>query len=182
MKNLFLGSIIVIIISTLLGCEQNTVQTDLPKEDIGFIEPESTDWVDYIKPIREYMYYRTQAVLENDIDILWKQYPDLKNNSDQKLGVNVETFEVETLNSDFNLLDANYDAESNARIKVKTINKNEVVVLVHGSIVYLRNDFEESGGEYLIKVFLEQKDKQWTVVKTDEYTVPEYKEWLKENH
>jgi hypothetical protein len=61
---------------------------------------------------------------------------------------------------------------------VKTINENEVIVLVHGSIVYLRNDFDESGGEYLIKVFLKQEDKHWTVVKTDEYTLPEYKEWL----
>lgn len=35
-------------------------------------------------------------------------------------------------------------------------------------------------GGILIKIFLEQKDNQWTVVKTDEYTLPEYKEWVKE--
>ena len=78
------------------------------------------------------------------------------------------------------MLDANYDIESYERIKVKTINENEAIVLVHGSIVYLRNDFDESGGEYLIKVFLEQKDKHWTVVKTDRYTQSEYKEWVNE--
>lgn len=78
------------------------------------------------------------------------------------------------------MLDANYNIESNDRIKVKKINDNEVVVLIHGSIIYLRNDFDISGGEYLIKIFLEHKDNHWTVIKTDEYTLPEYKEWMKE--
>jgi hypothetical protein len=101
------------------------------------------------------MYYKTQAVVNKDINLLWDKYPDLKENIDRKQGVNVETFEVESLNESFDLLDANYNIESYERIKVKTINDNEVIVLVHGSITYLRNDFDESGGEHLIKVFLE---------------------------
>jgi hypothetical protein len=180
MKKLILGFIMIVILSTLLGCEQNTNQTNNSNEVIDFIEPESSDWVNFMKPVREYMYYRTQAVLNNDIDTLWKKYPDLENNIDSKQGVNAEKYEVESLNKDFDFLDANYNIESYERIKVKTINENEAIVLVHGSIVYLRNDFDESGGEYLIKVFLELKDKHWTVVKTDEYTQPEYKEWLNE--
>ncbi|HHY21163.1 MAG TPA: hypothetical protein GX525_04610, partial [Bacilli bacterium] len=119
---------------------------------------------------------------KNDINILWEKYPSLENNIDRELGVNVEKYEVETLNRSFDLLDANYNIESYERIKVKAIDENEVVVLVHGSIVYLKNDFEESGGECLIEVFLEQKDNHWSVVKTDEYTLPEYKEWIKETN
>ena len=133
-----------------------------------------------MKPVREYMYYRTQAVLNNDIGILWGKYPDLKNNINREQGINVEKYDVESLNRDFDLIDANYNIESYERIKVKTINENEAIVLVHGSIVFLRNDFEESGGEYLIKVFIKQDGKHWTVVKTDEFTLPEYKEWLNE--
>jgi len=33
-----------------------------------------------------------------------------------------------------------------------------------------------------MKVFLKQNDNQWTVVKTDEFTLPEYKEWLEEKN
>ncbi len=183
MKNFVLGSLIVILLLSLIGCQQNTALSDdvnLNKDIVDFIEPEPSDWVEFIKPVREYMYHRTQSVINNNIDILWGKYPKLKENIDREKGVNVEKYEVETLNQGFNLLDANYNIESYEQIKVSPINDNELIVLVHGSIVYLRNDFDESGGEYLIKVFLKQKENQWTVVKTDEYTLPEYKEWLQE--
>ena len=72
MRKINLGFIMIVILSTLLGCEQNTNQTDNSNEVIDFFEPESSDWVNFMKPVREYMYYRTQAVLNNDIDILWK--------------------------------------------------------------------------------------------------------------
>ena len=173
MKKWFLGCVIVAVLS---GCHQATIQTDNSKNDNGFVEPESSDWVSFNKPIMEYMYYRTQAVLKNDIEILWRKYPELKNNIDIQQGINVENEEVKSLNRAFDLLDANYQIESYDRIKVKAINENEVIVLVHGSIVYLRDDFGESGGEYLIKVFLESEGENWTVVKTDEYTLSEYKD------
>jgi hypothetical protein len=183
MKNFLIGNLIVILLLSLLGCQQNKALLDdtNPNKDIeNFIEPEPAEWVKYTKPVREYMYHRTQAVINNDINILWDRYPELKENIDPKKGINVEKNEVESLNQGFELLDANYNIESYERIKVSTINDNEVVVLVHGSIYFLRNDFEESGGEYLMKVFLKQKDNQWNVVKTDEFTLPEYKEWLQE--
>ena len=184
MKNFLISrSIVVVVLLSLIGCQQNTILTENLNTNAdleGFVEPEPSDWVKYVKPAREYMYFRTQAVVNKDINILWDKYPDLKDNVDRKQGVNIEKNEVDSLNQSFDLLDANYNNESNERIKVKTINDNEVVVLVHGSIIYLRNDFDESGGELLIKVFLEHKDNNWTVVKTDEYTLPEYKEWMKE--
>lgn len=161
---------------TLMGCQQISG----PKKT-EFIEPEPYDWVAYMKPVRAYMYYRTQAVVKNDITHLWKQYPALMVNHDLKQGINVEIDEVESLNSGFQLLDANYDVERYERIKVKELNKNAVIVLVHGSIAYLRDDFDESSGEYLIEITLEQQGEHWTVVKTDEYTQPEYKEWVEEN-
>src|SRR5690554_4799813 len=143
MKSFLLTGLLIVILLATLGCQQNAASTDNSniKADMkSYVEPEPSDWVKYTKPIREYMYYRTQAVLNNDINLLWDQYPDLKDNVDPKLGVNIENNQVESLNKSFELLDANYDIESNDRIKVKTINENEVVVLVHGSIIYLRND------------------------------------------
>ncbi|OAB44812.1 hypothetical protein [Paenibacillus glacialis] len=191
MKNFLLRSIMIVIFVSLIGCQQNTTQTEnlntkaeakveTKADMVGFVEPEPSDWVKYTKSVREYMYYRTKAVVNKDINILWEHYPELKDNTDRKQGVNIEKDEVESLNQDFDLLDANYNIESYEPMKVKTINDNEVVVLIHGSIIYLRNDFDESGGEYLMKVFLELKNNHWTVVRTDEYTLPEYKEWLKE--
>lgn len=179
MKIYLLGSLIVILLLSLIGCQQNTALSDdvnSSKDIESFVEPEPSDWVEYIKPVRQYMYHRTQAVINNDINILWNKYPKLKENIDRENGVNVEKDEVETLNQGFNMLDANYNIESYERIKVNPISDNEVIVLVNGSIVYLRNDFEESGGEYLIKIFLKEKENQWTVVKTDEYTLPQYKQ------
>ncbi|MFX3673940.1 MAG: hypothetical protein ACE3JQ_05800 [Paenisporosarcina sp.] len=183
MKNILLGSLMVFILLSLLGCQQNTTSTRTENlnanEDMeDFVEPEPSDWVKYTNPVREYMYYRTQAVVNEDINILWNKYPDLKDHIDQKHGINVEKYQVDSLNEHFELLDANYNIERYENIKVKTINDHKVIVLVHGSMVYLRNDFDESGREFLIKVFLEQKDSHWTVVKTDEYTLPEYKEWV----
>ncbi|MEH7122212.1 hypothetical protein V7127_03085 [Bacillus sp. JJ1773] len=176
MKNFLFRSLIIVFLLSLAGCQQNTAN----KDEDGFVEPESSDWVKYIKPVREYIFHRTQAVINNDIHILWRMYPDLKDHIDREQGVNVEKYEVESLNEGFDLLDANYHIENHERMKVKPINEDEVIVLVHGSIVYLRDDFEESGGELLLKVFLKQINHQWTVVKTDEYTTHEYKEWLQE--
>ncbi|WP_078553501.1 hypothetical protein [Bacillus alkalicellulosilyticus] len=184
MKMFHFWGLIVILLLSLLGCQQNLGLADDPNsqnELEGFVEPEPSDWVDYTKPIREYMFHKTQAVIHNDINILWVRYPLLQENIDSEKGINVEKNEVESLNQGFRLVDANYNIESYDRIKVKAINDNEVVVQVHGSMVYLRDDFDESGGEYLMKIFLKQNDNQWTVVKTDEYTLSEYKEWLEEN-
>lgn len=178
-------SLILILLLSLSGCQQNlAISDDLhSKNDMeGFVEPAPSDWVEFTKPVREYMHHRTQAVIHKDINILWERYPELKENVDFEKGVNVEKNEVESLNQGFDLVDANYNIESYERIKVNAINDNEVTVLVHGSIVYLRDDFDESGGEYLMKVFLKQSDNQWTVVKTDEYTLSEYKEWVQDKN
>ncbi|WP_166240306.1 hypothetical protein [Paenibacillus turpanensis] len=199
MKKLLLRGTIVVSLFTLFGCQHSIVPSDNPmleksievaslssvvetnQDKERFVEPEPSEWVEYSKLVREYMYHRTQAVLHKDIDILWSKYPELKENMDRETGVNVEKYDVEYF-SRFGLQDANFDIEGYEKIKVSTINDNEKIVLVHGSIVYLKTDFDEAGGEYVIKVFLQKKDQQWTVVKTDEYTIPEYKEWLKQKN
>lgn len=182
-KVLLIFIFIISLFSSVVGCEQNSSPTNTDtmnaKEDLkDFIDPDSSDWVKYSKIVREYFYYRTQAVVKNDLEILWNQYPSLKDDVDINKGINVEKEEMESLNKHFDLIDANYDIQSYDRIKVNTIDDYNVVVLVHGSIVYLRRDFDESGGEHLMKIFLEKIGNQWTVVKTDEYTQGEYKEWF----
>lgn len=183
-KALLIIILIIPIFSLVVSCQQNNTPTK--KEDLianedmkDFIEPEPSNWVKFSNIAREYMYYRTQAVVNNDMQMLWNQYPSLKADVDIKKGINVEEDEMESLNNHFDIIDANFNIESYERMKVKTIDERNAIVLVHGSIVYLRNDFDESGGEYVMKIFLEKTNDQWTVVKTDEYTQSEYKEWFK---
>ncbi|MGF7047462.1 putative lipoprotein NlpE involved in copper resistance [Paenibacillus sp. DS2015] len=189
MKKSFLIIILILVVTmALLGCNtqqhnqlnEKQVQQKSETDTEGFIEPEPSEWVKYIKPVREYLHYRTQSVVNGDITMLWKRYPQLEGNVDRNKGINSEQYEDGNILSG-SFIDANFSEESHGRIKVKTMNEHEVIILVHGGIVYLKDDFDESGGEFLIKLFLEKKDNQWNVVKTDEYTLPEYKEWIKNN-
>ncbi|RJS50132.1 hypothetical protein [Bacillus sp. PK3_68] len=185
MNKCLFRTFMAIIVFSLFGCQPNTVETvnvNKEKSVDGFIEPEPSDWGKYNKIVLKYMYYRTQAVINNDMNLLWNQYPDLKRNYDLQKGVNVERNEAESLNEGFNLIDANYSIESHDRMKVKVIGDKEVIALVHGGIVYLHDDYSESGGELLIEISLKVKDGRWTVVKTDEYTESEYKEWMKKQN
>ncbi|MBY0121993.1 hypothetical protein [Bacillus sp. S/N-304-OC-R1] len=178
MKKIQLVFYIVLLILT--GCQQeSSVKSNQLGDHAGFAEPEPSDWMSYSKIVTEYMYYRTQAVIKNNINILWDQYPELRKGSDPTQGINAEKYEVETLNNGFDFIDANFVIESYERMKVKNINDHESIVLVHGSMSFLRKDFEESGGEYLIELYVKKQTNRWTIVKTDEYTLPEYKEWLK---
>lgn len=185
--NRYLTLILIILCLFMIGCSSskaNTVnqnQVLMKTDHEGFYEPDPSEWNEYIKPVRKYLHYRTQSVLKKDIQVLWGKYPLLQNNSDQKSGINDELNDIETLNNSSNLIDANFSEESRSRINVNKINDNDSIVLVHGDIVYLSDDFDESGSEILIKLFLEQKDNEWIVVKTDEYTEAEYKEWIKNN-
>ncbi|MFK2824085.1 hypothetical protein QYG89_00050 [Bacillus sp. B190/17] len=185
MRKYLFRILMAVIVFSLVGCQQHaatTVNQNVEEDIDGFIEPEPSDWMKYNKIVMTYMYYRTQAVINNDIHLLWNQYPDLKGDYDLQKGINVEKDEVESLNKGFKLIDANYSIESRDRMKVKVITDEEVIVLVHGGIGYLRNDYIESGGELLTEISLKVKNGRWTVVKTDEYTEPEYKEWLKKKN
>lgn len=66
MKRFFLVIGFIIPLSLLAGCQQTTQTENLnAEEDMkDFIEPDSSEWVKYSKIVREYMYYRTQAVVK----------------------------------------------------------------------------------------------------------------------
>lgn len=179
-RGFIIGILSVAILSVLISQNMAAPETANPDQE-HFAEPESSDWVEYMKPLQEYMYYRTQAVLNNEIRILWNRYPELQNHVDLTQGINAEQQAVNNLNDSFRLLDANFDVEGYDRIKVKKVSDREVVVLVHGSIQFLRDDYEVTGGELVIEIYLRQEAGRWNVIQTDEYTLPEYKEWVKRN-
>ncbi|MGM1048777.1 MAG: hypothetical protein ACQEXX_21895 [Bacillota bacterium] len=191
--------VMCMILSFMIGCGNETDGTQTQsienKVDAAFIPSEagrssaatddfvdisSSEWGEYIKVVREYLHLRTKAVLEKDINVLWKQFPQLAHHMDRKTGINVEQDELDHLKS-FKLLDANYNEESNDRIQVKKLGSNKAVVLVHTEITYLLDNYDISGGELLISLHVQRNHESdpWTVVKTDEYTLSEYKEWVK---
>jgi len=180
MKKRYFGILILLSLMLLSGCESGIEEVKAKQDPDGFFEPEAGEWVEYIKPLREYMYLRTQAVLQDDIDLLWDRFPDLKENRDVEKGINVEIDDL-SRNKGTKLIDANYDLESYERIQVKKLNDSERIVRVHGSVFYLDKESEESGGEFLIEFHLKQEGDTWDIVKTDEYTLPEYQEWIKKN-
>lgn len=162
-----------------MGCQGSTTHNNIQlSHSYEFSEPSLDEWATFIKPIREYMYYRTQAVLVGDVQLLWDRYPRLAEGSDINKGINAEKHEIDILNKDIDRIDANYQLESYSRLKIFKLAEDRVVVLVHGDIVYTTRDFDITGGELLIEIELEKVEHQWTVVKTDEYTIEEYKAWL----
>ena len=61
----------------------------------------------------------TKAVINDDINVLWDKYPQLMKNINLNQGVNIENDEVESLNESFDMIDANYNIESNEELKWK---------------------------------------------------------------
>ena len=78
MKKRYFGILILLSLMLLSGCESGIEEVKAKQDPDGFFEPEAGEWVEYIKPLREYMYLRTKAVLQDDIDLLWDRFPDLK--------------------------------------------------------------------------------------------------------
>ncbi|MFD1737492.1 hypothetical protein ACFSCX_13105 [Bacillus salitolerans] len=177
---------IIIVLSCmflLVSCEARQLMVIAPeKQDVnGFREPTPNEWADYIIPVREYLYLRTQAVVKNDISVLWNKYPNLKSPIRPKDGINSERYEVESLNRSFTFIDANFSEEGYGRLKMKEVSNTEIILLVHGGIGYLRHDFQTSGGELLIELYLEYDGNEWNIIQSDEYMLPEYKEWVKKS-
>lgn len=173
-----LGSLLtVFLVMFLIGCQPSAENEtrSLEAADDGFVEAESSDREQFLKMVTAYLHYRTQAVLNNDIDVLWDQYPYLQEGIDRERGINAEKFEVASLNTNREWVDANFDPERYGRIRVNKTGADAAIVRMHGSILYVSRDFGESGGEYVIDIHLQKKDHAWTVVKTDEFTLPEYK-------
>lgn len=146
-----------------------------------FEELEPSDWVEYTPLVQEYFYYRTQAVLHNDIAKLWNRYPNLQTGANFEKGVNSEEYELTSLNNGFEILDANVAMEGFGRLRAKQASDDELILLANSGIEYVTENFDVTGGEILIELHFRFEDNEWQLVKTDEYTLPEYKEFIKNN-
>jgi len=141
----------------------------------GFSEPDPHTWVTIMPAIREYFYYRQKAIVSNNLEEFWIHYPELKSGMDVTKGINEEEFLV----SNYQFLkpfDGNFFPEQYERIRVKIIN-DKAEVYVHGMELLLyvdeNGDFQESGGEITIVLFMQKQNNRWLVYKTDRIQMSE---------
>jgi len=135
----------------------------------GFSEPDPETWVAIMPAVREYFYFRRKAITSNNIEILWAHYPELKNEKNCNQGINCEEFRVSNYQG-LKPIDGNFFPERYERIKVK-IDNDKAEVYVHGMELMLWIDevgnYQDSGGEIKIVLFMQQKNNRWVVYKTD---------------
>jgi len=99
----------------------------------GFQEPDPSTWVKLMSPVREYLYWRKQAVIHQDANQIWNRYPRLRQGANSQTGVNTLPW---TMRNGMKPIDGNITPEASDRIKVKT-NGEQVEVIVRGMELYL---------------------------------------------
>ncbi|MFM6324976.1 MAG: hypothetical protein ACKPH1_03530 [Microcystis panniformis] len=161
--------------STADSTSTSDISTSAPASTSSFTEPDPETFVALMPALREYFYYRKQAVITSNIEELWTHFPELKNEVSIEQGINIVTNYQSLKPFDGNIFPEHYE-----RLRVKFTN-GKVEVLVHGMELYTwldeNNKFEDSGGEFKIVLYLHMKDGHWVVYKTDEVTLSEWKQF-----
>jgi hypothetical protein len=159
------------------GCAaKSAVQQEPPLPPGAPTGMEQTTAQQFMPVVNGYFYYRKKAVVAGDVEILWKQYPALTQGMDKLAAINAES-EVVAQYRSLDVIDGNLEPEHYARFKAR-VDGDNAVVLVNGMEMFLRRNFDESGGQLQILLYLERRDGVWTVVKTDETTLAEYHQAL----
>ena len=179
-------TVLVVSITFLTSCSPANLSTPTSAPRVAasssasdFIEPDPETYVAFMPTVLEYFYYRKQAIITNDIEALWTQYPELRNAVNIEQGINSEEFTV-TNYQGLKPFDGNISPEHYERFKVKLTN-GQAEILVHGMELYTfldeNNNFEESGGEFKIILYLQMINGRWVVYKTDEVTIGEWQQF-----
>lgn len=149
------------------------------KDATDFQDPDPEIYVSLMPAIREYFLYRKQAIILNDMTAFYERYPDLTSNTDMARGINNEAHIVTSI-AGVNPFDGDISIEHYERIKVFQTG-TETQVLVHGNELYLwkndENEFDHSGGEFKIVLFMRDQDGTWQIYKTDQVTIAEWKDF-----
>jgi hypothetical protein len=101
----------------------------------GFSEVNPNQWSMLMSPVREYLYYRKQAVVNGDVSQLWARYPELKQSAVPDQGINLEPAVIDSYQS-FQPIDGNIEPEKYERLKAK-VSGDQAEVIIHGMELYL---------------------------------------------
>lgn len=181
MRQLWAAATLCLMLATTAGCSRSTAAKTEPPVPLvaprGMAEVTPEQYATFSPLVNRYFYVRKQAVLAGDPEIIWREFPALREGYSRQAGINAEA-DVVAGYRPLEIIDGNVAPESYARLKVLADGEN-AVILVNGTELYLRKDFAESGGQVQVMLYLEKTTEGWTVIKTDETTIAEYKEALK---
>jgi len=143
-----------------------------------FSKPDPEIYVELMPVIREYFYYRKQAVLKSEMDVLYDRYPALETDINIDQGINIEASQVHHMQS-LAPFDGDIFPEYYEKIRVWE-EEDEVQFLVHGMALYLFMNpeglFSESEGEFMMVIYAKYQGGNWQISKTDEVTLGEWKD------
>lgn len=145
-----------------------------------FSEPDPEIYVELMPVIREYFYYRKQAVLKGEMDVLYDRYPALETDINIDQGINIGASQVHHMQR-LAPFDGEIFPEYYEKIRVwEEEDEDEVQILVHGMALYLWKDsegiYEESGGEFMMVIYAKDQGGDWQIYKTDEVILGEWKD------
>jgi hypothetical protein len=160
----------------LLGCADERRESVDDRLAAGFERVQDPSvWVTLERPIVRYFHFRKRAVVERDMEVLWREYPSLRRRT-RDVFVNAERDWLEFFPP---LIDGNLDPNlggDNMRIRRRG---RLVDVFVHGWETYVMKDFSQTGGELLMVITLAPDPRRrYTVVRTREIGEAEYHEAL----
>lgn len=162
------------VVPILLPEPTTEISTSTSTSKAGFTDPNPETWVMLMPAVREYLYYRKEAVIAGNVEVLWAQYPELKVGADFSKGINAEEFFINNMQG-LKPFDGNIFPEYYEQIKVNLLGES-AEILIHGMELYLFVDetgkFDDSGGEFRIIIFLRHQDNQWIVYKTQDISGP----------
>jgi hypothetical protein len=142
-----------------------------------FIEPEPATYVSLLPVVNEYFYLRKQATISGSIYAFYQRYPDLAHGPDLEQGINTEAHHVSGMRG-LTPIDGNIFPEYYEPLRIFE-EQGEIQVHLHGMEMYLWQDqdgnYNNSGGEFKIVLFLRQEDAGWQIYQTDEVTLQEWK-------
>jgi len=167
-----------LMLATTTGCSrQSSVPTAEPPLPLaapkGMTQVTPDQSATFMPLVNRYFYVRKQAVLAGDPEVIWREFPPLREGYNRQAGINAEADVINGYRS-IAAVDGNVDPESYARLKT-VVDGDQAVLLVNGTEMYLTKAFSESGGQVQVMLFLEKRSDGWTLVKTDETTIAEYK-------
>lgn len=145
----------------------------------GFDEPDPETYVRLVPIVWEYFHHRKAVALSGNLDAFYVHYPELSSGTDLEEGVNTEAFHAAALQS-FDLLDGDIFPEYYAPLRVRT-QPDQIEILTHGMELYLYRDsagnLGQTGGEFKIILYLRPDGEGWTLFRTHQVTLDQWKDF-----
>ena len=172
-KTLYSLILLILIFSPIMACSPSNSQSTS-----GFQEPDPEAYVRLAPIVWDYFHHRKAAVLTGNLDAFYVHYPELASGTDLEEGINTEAFHAAALQS-FDLGDGDIFPEYHAPLQVKT-QPDHLEILAHGMELYLYRDVAgnlgQTGGEFKIILFLRPDGEGWTLFRTHQVTLAQWKD------